>query len=258
MIFVIDIGNSSIVLGLFREDRLIFSSRISTDKNRTEDEYAVIIQGIFSLHKIDPAQVEGIIISSVVPPLSAAVGNAAEKMCSATPMFVGPGIKTAFKIRIDNPAQLGSDMVANVAGALTQYKPPLLIVDLGTATTMTAVDKNGDVLGGTIAPGVRLSLNALSSSTAQLPAISLEDTRMVIGRNTVDSMKAGVVLGAAAMIDGMIDNFAREMGTMPFVVATGGMASIVIPHCRHTIQDNPHLLLEGLLALYRRNTRMSL
>lgn len=254
MVLVVDIGNTNIVLGMFEEDKLTFTARLATDRGKTDDEYAVLLQGISGLHGLNTEQIEGIILSSVVPPLTDVLRRAIAHFTQARLLVVGPGTKTGFTIKIDNPAQLGTDMVCNVAGALAKHSGPMIIVDMGTATTITVVDAQGSVLGGAIAPGVRISLDALSSGAAQLPHIPLRDVKNVIGKNTLDCMQSGVVFGAASMVDGMIDRISEAMGEEPYLLATGGVSGMIVRHCRHKIHHNPDLLVEGLYALYLRNT----
>lgn len=254
MVLVVDVGNTNIVLGLFEKERLAFTARLATDLQKTADEYAVLLQGLFALKGVDTGSIEGIMLSSVVPPLTQVLQQAIGHFTDARLMVVGPGIKTGFVIRIDDPAQLGTDMVCNVAGALSKHGGPMVIVDMGTATTITVVDERGDILGGAIAPGVRISLNALSNGTAQLPHIPLTDVGRVIGKNTLDCMQSGVVFGAASMLDGMIDRITEELGTEPYLIATGGVSGMIVTHCKHHFDHQPDLLVQGLYALYKRNS----
>lgn len=254
MILVIDIGNSNIVIGAFENDKLTFTSRIATTTNKTSDEYAVIIAGIFNFNNVSVENIEGMIMSSVVPQLIGVFEQTMKKFTQEKLKVVGPGIKTGFKIKIDNPAQMGTDMVCDVEGAVTEFKGvPIIVVDMGTATTLTLVDENGDILGGAIAPGVIISLNALSSQTAQLPFINIESAKSVIGKNTVESMLSGVILGSASMIDGMIDRMSQEIEQNPVIVATGGISSKIVPYCKHKIEHRPNLLVDGLYSLYQKN-----
>lgn len=254
MVLVVDIGNTNIVLGAYVDDVLTFTARIATNKDKTADEYSVILNGIFSLNNISTEKIEGVIISSVVPPLTGVFETSLKHFTTVPFMIVGPGIKTGFIIKIDNPAQLGTDMVCNVAGALAEFKKgPLIVIDMGTATTITVVDENGNILGGSISPGLRLSLNALSGGTAQLPFINLDQIKKVIGTNTIDCMQSGVICGCASMIDGMVDRISRELNANPKIIITGGMSSKVIPHCMHDLYHRPNLLVEGLYNLYLKN-----
>lgn len=255
MILAIDVGNSNIVLGTYREHELQFVARIRTSSEKTEDEYGVLIRSILRLRHQDPRAITGVIISSVVPPLTETMKKSSLLLSpTAEVMVVGPGLRTGLDIKIDNPAQLGSDLVSTAIGAIEKYPTPLLVIDLGTATKMCVVDTNKTFRGCSIMPGVKISLEALSGRTAQLPAISLEENRIkAVGTNSVDSMRSGVVLGAASMLDGMIDRIEEEIGSFATVVACGGFVSAIVPHCKHTITCDPNLLLDGLYAIYRRN-----
>ena len=259
MILAVDIGNSNIVVGGYREERLDFSARLRTDPSRTGDEYAAVLGQILALHGVDPGKVEGAIVSSVVPPLSPALCGAVRLLCPGVRvMQVGPGMKTGLNIRIDNPRELGADMLATAVGAMAKYPLPVIIADLGTATKITVVDEDRSFLGGAIMAGVEISLRALSSRTAQLPHIGLDDeVKGAIGTNTIDCMKSGTILGAASMLDGMIRRYQEVLGEKATVVACGGIAPAVVPHCREKIHLDRGLLLDGLLCLYRRNEKTS-
>ncbi len=253
MILTIDIGNTNICVGAFENEKLKFCARMSTDKQKLTDEYAIDLKDIFALYEQEK-KVEGAILSSVVPALTPCVAQAIKTVFGIRPVIVGPGIKTGMNIKIDNPAQLGSDIIADDLAAHTLYKGPLMVFDMGTATTISVVDKNGAILGGAIMPGIRLSLNALSQTAAQLPEIGLENAPDdIIGTNTIDSMKAGVIYGNASMVDGMIDRMEERMGETIKVIATGGLSGSIIPHCRHKIIHDPDLQLKGLYILYKKN-----
>ncbi|MFI3227710.1 MAG: type III pantothenate kinase [Clostridia bacterium] len=254
MVLVVDIGNTNIVLGVYEKDELTFTARIATNKDKTADEYSVILSGIFMLNNVVPQEIEGIIISSVVPPLTSIFELSLSRFSEAPFIVVGPGIKTGFSIKIDNPAQLGTDMVCNVAGALAEFeKGPMIVIDMGTATTITVVDENRNILGGSISPGLRLSLNALSGGTAQLPFIDLDNVKKVIGTNTIDCMQSGVIYGCASMIDGMIERISEQLQAKPRIIITGGMSSKVLPHCKSSLYHRPNLLVSGLYSLYLKN-----
>ena len=242
MVLAIDIGNSNIVIGFVQNDTIFRKARMATDSIKT-----------LTLFGIDKAQIEGVIISSVVPPVLNSCRTAVKKLLGIDPLVVGPGIKTGLNIRTDNPAQVGSDLIAAAVAAVKQYPTPILIIDMGTATTVTAIDANGAFIGGCICPGVRISAEALSSRAAQLPAISLEAPKQTIGRNTIDCMQSGVMLGAAAMLDGMIERMEDELGSKATVVATGGIARYIIPVCKKEIHYDNELLLKGLVTLYAIN-----
>jgi type III pantothenate kinase len=256
MILTVDIGNSNIKIGAWDQDDLVFVSRLQTNHLRTGDEYAINLLSLFRLYDVNPAQFDGAIISSVVPPLSNTFQGALRTVLQTRRVFlVSPGLKTGLNIKIDNPAILGGDIVSAGVAAIKQYPLPCLIVGLGTATTIFAFDSDGSCLGGSIAPGVILSLDALSSGTAQLPHISLDEPGSVIGKNTIDSMKSGVVHGTACMLDGMIRKMSAELDGKPTVIAFGGLAEAIAKHCEEDIIVNDNLVLEGLRLLYLRNTR---
>jgi type III pantothenate kinase len=213
----------------------------------------VEIKNILSLFDVRPEDIRDSIISSVVPPVFNSVRTGVMKVIRKPPIVVGPGIKTGLNIQMDAPSQVGSDRIVIAVAALAEYQPPLTLLDLGTATTIEVVGKGNTYLGGCIIPGVRISLDALTSRTAQLPGIQLDRPKRVIGKNTVDCMRSGVMYGAAAMIDGMLDRVEEELGCSTTVVATGGMAQFVIPLCRRKIRVEKDLLLKGLNVLYKKN-----
>lgn len=253
MLFAIDVGNTNITLGAYDSGILSFTARLATDPLKTSDQYAVEIKNILGLYGLDYNTLEDCIISSVVPAVGKSVSDAVARLCGIVPLMLGPGVKTGLNIKIDNPAQLGADLVAGAVGALEEYTMPCVVIDLGTATTLSVIDRNGAFLGGTIAAGVRLTLKALTENTAQLPSIPIEAPRSVIGANTVDSMQSGLVFGTAAMLDGLLDKIEGELGETPTVVATGGLAAEIIAHCRRNIIYNENLLLDGLRAIYEKN-----
>ncbi len=253
MILAVDMGNTNIVLGCIDKGKTVFTERLSTDLSKTEFEYSMSIKGAFDLYKIKPGDIEGAIISSVVPPLTGYIKGAIRKISSKDAMIVGPGIKTGLNIKTDDPKGVGADLIVASVAALARYGAPVIMVDMGTATTLAAIDKDGNYLGGSIMPGLRSSLEALVSTTSQLPRISLIAPKKPIGRNTVDGMGSGIVLGNAAMIDGMLDRFEEELGYPATVVATGGLANLVIPQCKRDIIIDDDLLLEGLEIIYNKN-----
>ena len=254
MLLAIDIGNTNIVLGGFDGDKLKFVARIATNASKTEDEYATKIRSILALHNVETPSVKGVIISSVVPPLNSVMKRAIRIVYGVEPIMVGPGIKTGINILCDNPSTVGADLICACVAAHHIYGSPSLIVDMGTATKMMVMDKNGAFIGVSIIPGVNIALKALSGGTAQLPQISLEAPDSVIGKNTVDCMRSGVVYGNASLIDGMIDRFNEEMGQELQVIATGGLASTIVCHCKHKIIMDDDLLLKGLNILYGKNS----
>ena len=255
MILAIDVGNTNIVLGCIEDSCILFEARMATDRVKTSDQYCAELKTMLSLFEVTPELIEGSIISSVVPLVQQVMVRAVERLTGKPCLTVGPGLKTGLNIKIDNPAQAGSDLIVGAVAAIEEYGAPLLVIDLGTATTISVIDKDGVFRGGTIAPGVMLSLNALSSGTAQLPGISLEKPRRAIGTNTIDSMRSGLLLGSAAMLDGMVERIEEELGYPAKVVATGGLAKFIVPLCRREMLTDDSLLLKGLDLLYRRNQR---
>lgn len=255
MIIAIDVGNTNIVFGCLDDEHIYFISRISTDRFRTSDEYAVLFKSILEMNHAELGKIDGGIISSVVPALSGVLRDAVEKITGHRSLVVGSGVKTGLNILIDNPAQLGSDLVVDAVAAIAEYPKPILVFDMGTATTLSVVDKNGNYIGGMIIPGVTLALEALSRGTSQLPHIRLEAPRRVIGTNTIDCMKSGIVYGNAAILDGTITRIEEELGESATVVATGGLAAIIVPHCKQKIICDENLMLKGLRILYNKNKR---
>ena len=253
MLLAIDIGNTNIVIGGIKDNQIVFEARIATDRSKTSDQYAVDIKDILSLFDVKAEDIQDCIISSVVPPVFNSVRTGILKVTGKSPMVVGPGLKTGLKIHMDNPAQVGSDRIVIAVAALAEYKPPLILMDLGTATTLEVVGEDNSYLGGCIIPGVRISLDALTSRTAQLPGIRLEQPKRVIGKNTVDCMRSGIMYGTAAMMDGMLDRSEGELGTSATVVATGGIAQFIIPLCHREIKLEKDLMLKGLNLIYQKN-----
>lgn len=253
MVLTLDIGNTNIVIGGFSEDSLSFVSRIATDTKKTEEEYAVLFKNIAALHGIDRADVDGAIISSVVPPLTKTVKLALSQVFGVSAMIVGPGIKTGVNLLVDNPSQVGADLVCTAAAAYKYYDVPALILDMGTATKMSVVDKKGSFLGVSIIPGVQIGMAALAGGTAQLPQISLDAPRSVIGKNTVEAMQSGIVLGNASLVDGMIERIADEFGDKLNIISTGGMSEAIIPYCKAEMVQDRDLLLKGLYIIYKKN-----
>ena len=251
MILTIDAGNTNIVIGGFIDDELKFVSRIGTNAKKTEDEYAVLIKNIVSLYGVNSREVKGAILSSVVPPLNKIIKKALLTVYNISPM-VGPGIKTGVNLLVDNPSQVGADLVCSAAAVYNHYETPALVIDMGTATKMSLVDKNGAFTGVSIIPGIEIGMNALAGGTAQLPQISLDAPKSVIGKNTVDAMQSGVVYGNASLIDGMVEKIIEEFGEMN-IVATGGLAGFIIPYCKKKMIIDDNLILKGLLAIYKKN-----
>ncbi|MCC8106461.1 MAG: type III pantothenate kinase [Clostridiales bacterium] len=253
MILAIDIGNTNTVLGCCRDQSILFVERLSTAPSRTVLEYAISIKNVLELYQIDRKEITGAIISSVVPPLTNLFREAVQKIVGIEPMVVGPGVKTGLNILMDNPAQVGSDLIVNAVAAITEHEAPLIIIDMGTATTISVIDAKKNYIGGMIMPGIRVSLDSLVSRTSQLVRISLDAPKRLIGKNTAECMKSGVIHGNAACIDGMIDRIEQDLGEKTTVIATGGLAPKIIPHCVHEIQLDDALLLKGLMYIYYKN-----
>lgn len=255
MILTIEIGNSTITLGGVEGSEITFECRINTDRVKTSDTYCIDLKTLFEIYGIDMASIEGVIISSVVPQVLNSVRTAIRKLLNTEPLVVGPGLKTGLDIRLENPGQMGSDLVAADVAALSEHKPPLIVIDMGTATTMAVLDPSGAHLGGCVCPGVKISLEALTGSTSLLPGIQLDSPRQALGRNTADAMRSGIMFGTASMLDGMIDRFRAETGWDFTIVATGGLAKRIVPLCHNDIIYDHHLIAKGLAKLYRDNAR---
>ena len=255
MILAIDIGNSNIVIGCIEGGEIQNETRIATDLVKTSDQYCFDLKNMLSLSDVPVARLEDVIISSVVPPVLNSMRTAVLKLTGKKPFVVGPGIKTGLNILLDNPQQVGSDLIVAAVAALREYKPPLILIDMGTATTISVINKDRAYLGGCICPGVRISAEALSARAALLPGINLDQPRRSIGKNTTDCMRSGIMLGAACMLDGMIERMEQELGERATVVATGGIARFVLPMCRREIAYDRNLLLKGLAVLYQMNRK---
>ena len=253
MILAIDIGNTNIVVGCIDSAHTEFIERISTVRTKTELEYAVDIKTILDIHTIKKDALEGCIISSVVPQITDIVRIAAEKILGKEVMVLGPGIRTGLNILMDNPATLGADLVADAVAGIAHYPLPLIVIDMGTATTLCVVDSKKNYIGGMILPGVGISLDALTSRASQLSGIGIEAPKRVIGKNTIECMKSGVLYSSAAAMDGCIDRIEEELGEKTTVVATGGLSKKIIPYCRRDIILDEDLLLKGLLVIYEKN-----
>ena len=253
MLLAIDIGNTNLVIGCIKDDTIIFKARIATDKARTSDQYGVEIKNMLEAFGIQKEDISDCIISSVVPPVFNSVKTGVIKVIGKQPLVVGPGLKTGLNIHVDIPSQVGSDRIVIAVAALSTYKAPLILLDLGTATTIEVVEPDNVYMGGIIFPGVKISLDALTNRAAQIPGISLDKPKNVIGKNTVDCLRSGMMYGTAAMIDGLIERIEEELGHSCTIIATGGMAQFVIPLCKHQIILEKDLLLKGLNIIYKKN-----
>ena len=255
MILVVDIGNSNVVIGGVEGEDILFEARVRTESAKTSDEYCIDLKNILDIYGVEREKIEGSIIASVVPQVLNTFQTALMKLTGKKSLVVGPGLKTGLNIAIENPAQTGADLVVGCVAALREHKPPMIVVDMGTATTMVVLDKNGALIGGSISPGVKISMDALTGGTALLPGLQLDQPKRAIGRNTIDCMRSGIMLGNACMLDGMIDRMEEELGYPVTVIATGGIAKFVLPMCRREIIYDKDLLVKGLAALYRENKR---
>ena len=253
MILAIDIGNTNIVIGCCSDDSICFSERLSTNHNATSLEYAALFKTAFDMHELNYKSISGAIISSVVPSVTSVVKSAVKMLTNVDAMIVGPGIKTGLSIVIDDPGKLGSDLVVDAVAGISEYSVPQIIIDMGTATTMSVIDKDRRYIGGVIIPGLAITHDALISRTSQLPKIALEAPQKVIGTNTIDSIKSGLIYGTAGTIDGIISRITQELGQECTVVATGGLASTVVPLCNTDIIIDDNLLLKGLMIIYNKN-----
>ena len=253
MVLAMDIGNSNIVMGCIDNGNIKCICRMATDKHKTGDQYGFEIKNLLGMHSVMPQDIDGCIISCVVPSLTDQISQGIKLALGVDSLIVGPGIKTGLNIRMDSPSQVGADLIVESVGCIHKYSLPVIIIDLGTATTMAVINSKGEYIGGVICPGVNLSLTALSTGTAQLPDISLEIPKRIIGTNTVDSMRSGLVYGMASMLDGMAARMEAELDEPATVVMTGGVASLIAPVCKREIILDNDLILEGLYLLYQRN-----
>lgn len=254
MILVVDIGNTNIVLGVYRGSELLHHFRLSTARQSTVDEYGVLIQNLFNMSHLSFKDMEGVIISSVVPPLVQVIVEMCVKYIGKDPLLVGPGIKTGLNLRYENPREVGADRIVNAVAAIEQYQCPLVVVDFGTATTFDCIDAGANYLGGAIVPGLGISTEALYQRASKLPRIELEKPKKVIGRNTVHAMQAGIIFGYAGQVEGIVRRIKQEMNAPVLkVIATGGLASLIASETECIDEVNPMLTLEGLRIIYNRN-----
>ncbi len=256
MILTVNIENTNTVIGCAKDFEFVFVESISTSLTKTELEYAISLKNIFELHQLNAAEVEGAIISSVVPPVTGVVKAAVKRIFGKEALVIGPGVKSGINILTDNPAQLGSDLVATAAAGITKYEVPMIIVNMGTATTISVINEKKQYIGGMIMPGIKMASASLSQETAQLPKVSLEKPKKVIGSNTIECMKSGLIYGTAASIDGVIARIEKELGKKAAtIVATGENIRHILPHCGRKMCLDETLLLEGLCLIYKRNSK---
>ena len=253
MVLAIDIGNTHILLGCFEDRKILFTELLTTNRSTTELEYAALIKSALEFNGQSFDKIDGAIISSVVPQVTGSIKKAVERFASVDPVVVGPGVKTGLKIKIDNPAQLGSDLVVSAVAGIKEYGVPQINIYMGTATAFSLIDEDKNFCGTSIGAGMGIAAEALSSKTSQLPNIAFETPKKVIGTNTIDSMKSGLICQNAALVDGMIDRIEEEYGKKCVLTATGRYASIVAPLCRHKIILDKDLILKGLIEVYYKN-----
>jgi type III pantothenate kinase len=253
MILVFDVGNTNIVLGVYQQRELIHHWRVSTDKSRTADEYAVVIKNLFDLSEISFKDIDAVVVSTVVPPVMPTLESLARKYFGVEPLVIGPGIKTGMPIVYDNPREVGADRIVNAVAAFHKYGGPLVIVDFGTATTFCAVSKRGEYLGGAIAPGIGISTEALFQRASKLPRIEIVKPKSVIAKNTVAGMQSGIYYGFIGQVDGIVRLMKEELGAETKVIATGGLAELIAGESQEVNTVDPFLTLEGLLLIYDKN-----
>lgn len=253
MILVIDVGNTNVVIGIYQGERLAHHWRLATNRTATVDEYGVLIHNLFHLANLKVSDIDGVIISSVVPPLMHVLENLSVRYLGKTPLIVGPGIKTGLNIRYENPKEVGADRIVNSVAAIELYGTPAIVVDFGTAITFDYIDAKGDYIGGAIAPGIGIATEALYQSAAKLPRIELVKPRSVVGRNPIQSMQAGIIYGYAGQVDGVVERILAEFKVKARVIATGGLAELITDESKTIQVVNPLLTLEGLRIIYARN-----
>lgn len=254
MILVCDVGNTNIVLGVYEDKEILRAWRISTDRNKTSDEYGVSIKQLFEYENLDIDNIESIIISSVVPTIMHALENMSRRYFKKEPIIIGPGIKTGINIKYDNPKEVGADRIVNAVAAYEKFGGPIIIVDFGTATTFCAISENGDYLGGVIAPGIIISSEALFQKASKLPRVELIKPDKVLNKNTINSMQAGIIYGYVGMVDYLIDKMEEELGVKSKqVIATGGLSSVIASESKKITKIEKMLTLEGLRIIYEKN-----
>ncbi len=255
MLLAIDVGNSNTSVGLFDGGKkLLFLASLDTDSRKTADQISIDLMNLFALYHFQYTDVTGAILCSVVPPLNFMMEKALTRLLGKPPMVVGPGVRTGLNLRMEIQTQVGADIVADAVAALEKFSPPIITIDMGTATTIGVISEGRTYEGGLLLPGVNVSLEALSRRAAQLPAISLQRPKTLIGKNTEDCMRSGIVYGTAGMLDGVIDRIQAEFSNKTItVVATGGNAPIIVRYCKHEIIYDKYLLMEGLWSIYQKN-----
>ncbi len=255
VIFVLDVGNTNTVLGVYKGETLKHHWRIETNRNKTEDEYGMMIKSLFQHDGLQFEQIEGVIISSVVPPIMAALERMCEKYFHTKPLVVGPGVKTGLNIKYENPREVGADRIVNAVAGIHEYGTPIIIVDFGTATTYCYIDESSHYMGGLIAPGIGISTEALYTRASKLPRIEIARPETVVGKNTVSAMQAGILYGYVGQVEGIVSRIKKEYNADPTVIATGGLAGLIAKECSMIDVVDPDLTLKGLRLIYKRNTQ---
>lgn len=253
MLLAIDAGNTNIVLGIYQGEKLLEHWRVSTDRQKTADEYGILMRNLFEFRGHKFQDITAIAIASVVPPLMSALERMSRDYFGVVPLVIGPGVKTGMSIKFDNPKEVGADRIVNAVAAYEIYGGPLIVVDFGTATTFDVVSSKGEYIGGAIAPGIGISTEALFTRAAKLPRIELVKPPTVIAKNTVNGMQAGIVYGFVGQVDGIVQRMQRELGEKPYVVATGGLAELIAADSETIQKVDPWLTLEGLRMIYLKN-----
>ncbi|MCL1789346.1 MAG: type III pantothenate kinase [Oscillospiraceae bacterium] len=253
MLLTVDVGNTNTVFAIFKGDKCTLESRINTDSARMADQYAITLADILRLRDVEPSKISGAIVSSVVPPVTRQLVSAVKTLTAFDPIVVEPGLKTGLNIKIDNPAELGADLVCGAVAAKTLYQNPCIAIDLGTVTKVMAIDKSGALIGGVLAPGVGVGFQTMAQTTTTLPLVSAGAFRRVIGTNSPDCIRSGIIYGTACMLDGLIEQFEAEIGEKCSVVVTGGYSEIITPHCKRKVIHNKSLVSEGMRIIYDKN-----
>lgn len=256
LIFVCDVGNTNIVMGVFNNGKLEYHWRISTDREKTEDEFAMIVNSLLQYSGLSFSDFSGAAISTVVPSLLFALERMCEKYFHVSPLIVGPGIKTGLNLKYDNPKEIGADLIVNAVAAIHDYRPPIIVIDFGTATTYSYIDERSDYIGGAIAPGINISTEALYEKASKLPRIEIAKPPHIVGRNTIHAMQSGVLFGYVGQVEGIVSRMKRESGSEPAVVATGGLCTLVSKETDVINHVDKLLTLKGLYLIYQRNQHM--
>lgn len=253
MLLAIDAGNTNIVLGIYQNNALISHWRVSTDRQKTSDEYGILLRNLFDFQGHRFSDITAVAIASVVPPLMTSLEEMSKNYFGLSPLIVGPGVKTGMPLKFDNPKEIGADRIVNAVAAYEIYGGPLIVVDFGTATTFDVVTKQGEYIGGAIAPGIGISTEALFVRAAKLPRVELVKPQNVITKNTINGIQAGIIFGFTGQVDGIVRRMKKELGENPFVVATGGLAELIFTESETIQKVDPWLTLEGLRIIYLKN-----